>query len=107
MQRSIDNNHGMLKEFCGIALDLLHAGSALAGVPLQFVTILLIRKNKFGLLSAASAGIIIMFFEFVEVLVIGSPAGPARLMQIVFFGLGTVIEVAAMGLWFLNLQEGK
>jgi len=45
----------------------------------------------------------LMFFEFVEALVIGSPVGAARVMQISYFGLGTLIVVAAMGMWFLEL----
>jgi len=47
---------------------------------------------------------VIMFFEFVEVMIIGSPAGPARFMQIFYFGLGTAIEIAALGTWFLGLR---
>jgi hypothetical protein len=81
----------------GLALFVIVGGSAL------FSTILLFRRNKFAVLFANTAGIIIMFFEFVEVLVIGSPAGIARTLQIFYFGLGTLITVAAMGVWFLDL----
>jgi hypothetical protein len=45
-----------------------------------------------------------MFFEFVEVLVIGSPAGPAFALQVFYFGLGVVIMVVSLGQWFLELQ---
>ena len=83
----------------GLSLFLFVGGSAL------FAAILLIRKNKFDILFAATAGIIIMFFEFVEVLIIGSPAGVARNLQIFYFGLGTSIVVAAMGAWFLNIRS--
>jgi hypothetical protein len=65
--------------------------------------VLLIKKSKFGAMSAATAGVIIMFFEFVEVMIIGSPTGPARVMQIVYFGLGTLLMVASIGSWFLDL----
>lgn len=65
--------------------------------------ILLIRKNKFSILAATVSGIVIMFFEFVEVLIIGSPAGVAKTLQIFYFGLGTVITVFAISLWYLDL----
>jgi len=93
----------MFKDFTipGLSLALIVGGSAL------FAAILLFRKNKFDILFSATAGIIIMFFEFVEMLVIGSPAGPARFMQIMYFGLGTAIVVASMGTWFLDLQSNQ
>jgi hypothetical protein len=48
-----------------------------------------------------------MFFEFVEVLVIGSPAGVARTLQIFYFGLGTIIMVIALGAWYLMLAANE
>src|SRR5512138_705110 len=75
----------------GLALSLLAGGSAL------FAIILLFRRSKFSILFSTTAGVVMMFFEFVEVLVIGSPAGIARTLQIVYFGTGTAIVVAAMG----------
>ncbi len=89
----------MFKDFTvpGLSLAIIVGGSAL------FAAVLLFRRSKFDILFAATAGIIIMFFEFVEVMIIGSPAGPARFMQIFYFGLGTSIVVAAMGTWFLDL----
>ncbi len=92
--------HGsVFKDFAipGLALGLIVGGSA------AFAAVLLFRKSKFSILFATTTGIIIMFFEFVEVLVIGSPAGPTRFMQILYFGLGTAIVVASMGRWFLDL----
>lgn len=82
-----------------LSLTVLVGGSA------TFATVLLFRRNKFDILFATTAGIIIMFFEFVEMLVIGSPAGPSRFMQVFYFGLGTSIVIAAMGIWFLNLRS--
>lgn len=82
-----------------LSLAFLVGGSAV------FAAILLFRKSRFDILFATTAGIIIMFFEFVEMMIIGSPAGPARFMQILYFGLGTSIVVAAMGTWFLNLRS--
>ena len=83
----------------GLALGLLVGGSAL------FAAILLIRKSRYAMLSSIAAGLIILFFEFVEVLVIGSPAGPSRFMQILYFGMGTVIIVTTLGGWFLELRS--
>ena len=93
-------NGSIFKNFTipGLALGLIVGGSA------AFAAVLLFRKSKFSILFAATAGIIIMFFEFVEVLSIGSPVGIARTLQIFYFGLGTVIVVASMGNWFLDLK---
>ena len=85
----------------GLALTFIAGGSA------TLAFILLLRKSRFAVLSSATAGIIIMFFEFVEVLVIGSPAGVARTLQIIYFGLGTLIVVISMGLWFIDLLEKR
>ena len=94
-------NGSIFKDFTipGLALGIIVGGSAL------FTAILLLRKNKFSLLASVTTGVIIMFFEFVEMLAIGSPAGPARFMQIFFFGMGTVIIAASMGAWFVQLQS--
>jgi hypothetical protein len=85
----------------GIALALIVGGSAVVSA------ILLINKSKFGAMSTATAGVIIMFFEFVEVMIIGSPTGPARVMQIIYFGLGTLLMVASIGSWFLDLAAER
>lgn len=82
----------------GLALGMIVSGSAI------FAAVLLIRKSKYSNLFATTAGVIIMFFEFVEVLAIGSPVGVARTLQIFYFGLGIVIVVVSMGTWFLDLQ---
>jgi len=81
----------------GLSLALIVGGSAL------LAAILLLRKSKFAPLSTAAAGTIIMFFEFVEVLMIGSPAGIGRTLQIFYFAWGTGIEIFSLGLWFLEL----
>jgi len=83
----------------GLVLGVIVSGSA------AFAAVLLIRKSKFAVLFAATAGIVIMFFEFVEVLVIGSPAGVARTLQILYFGMGTAIVVVSMGAWFVELKS--
>ena len=100
----VEQLHGsMFRDFTipGLALALVVGGSALTSA------IFLVRKSKFGAILAAAAGFIIIFFEFVEILVIGSPAGPSRVMQIGYFGLGTLIMVASFGIWFLELWTGK
>jgi hypothetical protein len=81
----------------GLALALIVGGSALCSF------ILLLRKNKFAVLSASVVGVIIMFFEFVEVMVIGSTLGPAFFLQVIYFGLGIIIMMASLGLWLLDL----
>lgn len=85
----------------GLALFFLVGGSAL------FATVLLWRRSKYALLFATTAAIIILFFEFVEVLVIGSPAGAALTLQILYFGLGTLITILTMGIWFLDLRDAR
>ena len=82
----------------GLVLGLIVGGSAF------FATVLLIRNSRFALLASIAAGLIIMFFEFVEVLVIGSPAGPAFALQVFYFGLGVLIVVVSLGQWFLGLS---
>ena len=95
--------NGVFKDFTipGLALGILVGGSAL------FASILSMRRNRFATLASIAAGVIIMFFEFVEMLVIGSPAGPARFMQIFFFGMGTIIICISMGQWFIDLRTQK
>jgi len=81
----------------GLFLFVLGSGSAI------LATVLLARKSPFALVATIAAAIIIMFFEFVEVLVIGSPEGVAQALQIFYFGLGTLISVICAGIWFIDL----
>ena len=83
----------------GTALLVFVGGSAL------LAAVLLIRRNRFAVLFATVTGIVIMFFEFVEVLVIGSPAGIARMLQIFYFGLGTTITIISIGILFIDLSS--
>lgn len=82
----------------GLSLFLIVGGSAL------FASILLLRRSKFASLFSTTAGVIIMFFEFVEVMAIGSPAGIAQTLQIFYYGLGTAIVIASMGAWFIDMK---
>ena len=83
----------------GLSLFMIVGGSAL------LATWLLVRRSRFALLSATLAGIIIMFFEFVEMLVIGSPVGVARALQVLYVGLGTAIAGVSIGIGFLDLLD--
>ncbi len=85
----------------GIALIFFVGGSALLSA------ILLIRKTMFSPLFSVLAGIILMSFEFVEVLVIGSPEGIARNLQIFYFGIGIIISILSISVWFIDLWIEK
>jgi hypothetical protein len=77
----------------GLALFVLVGGGGLAGA------ILLLRRHPLSIPAAGAAGIMIIFFEIVEVLVIGSEPGVARTLQIFYFSLGLVIVLLAAALW--------
>ncbi len=96
-------NGSIFKDFTipGIVLILLVGGSAL------IAAILLIRKNVFASVFSLLAGIIIMSFEFIEILVIGSPVGIARTLQIFYFGIGTLISILSISVWFIDLLRQK
>jgi hypothetical protein len=85
----------------GLALGLIVGGSA------ALAAILMIRKSRYAFLFALAAGTTIMFFEFVEVMVIGSPDATAMILQVFYFGLGTLIIIALAGAWYLDLLAKK
>jgi hypothetical protein len=88
----------------GLALSVIVGGSALAAM------VLLIRRHSFGELIALTSGVIIMFFEFIEVMVIGMQAGASQFMQVFYFMLGTlicVVAVAIMGIDRLQSKKGS
>jgi len=74
----------------GLTLLFLVGGSAI------LATLLLVRKHRFALPSAFASGLIVMCFEFVEVLAIGSPPGPGRIMQALYFGVGVGLATASV-----------
>jgi hypothetical protein len=84
-----------------LALMIIVGGSAL------LAAIMLIRINKFALLLSASVGLILMIFEFVEVLAIGSPAGAGLVMQLIYFVLGVAMVKCAAVVLYLDLQMTK
>ncbi len=71
----------------GLSLMLIVGGGALVG------TLLLSRRNPWALLVAEASGVVIIGFEMVEILVIGSPAGLARSLQVFYISLGLGIIV--------------
>jgi len=76
----------------GLALMLVVGGLALAA------TVLLLRRHRRAWAASAIAGLAIIGFEAVEVVVIGSPAGYARSLQLVYLGLGALL--IALALWY-------
>jgi hypothetical protein len=84
----------------GLALMIIVGGSAL------LTSIMLISKNKYALLFSAMCGLIIMFFEFVEVLAIGSPTGAGLAMQIIYFVLGVaIVKLSFFYVFFKQLEK--
>ena len=77
----------------GLALLVLVGGSALVA------TVMLLVRHPLGVAASAVAGVMIMGFEVVEMLVIGSPAGLARNLQVFYFTLGLLITALAGWMW--------
>jgi hypothetical protein len=69
----------------GLVLVLIVSGSALRA------TMLLIMRRADGPRAAIIAGMMVVSFDVVEVLVIGSPAGLARNLQVFYFALGFAV----------------
>jgi hypothetical protein len=69
----------------GLALLVVVGGGAL------LAAVLLVRRSRLAPAAAGFAGASVMAFEFVEVLAIGSPPGPALVMQVGFFALGLAL----------------
>lgn len=74
----------------GLALAVVVGGTSLLALAL------LVRRSPWGDFSAAISGLTVMSFEFIQVLSIGSPAGPARAMQLGYFALGILLVAAAL-----------
>ena len=75
----------------GVSLLLLVGGTSAAA------TILVIRRHRFSRLCAIAAGTAILIFELIEVSVLGSPAGVARNLQILYTVNGILILACAVG----------
>jgi hypothetical protein len=83
----------------GLALLVIIGGCALAA------TIWMWRGHPWGAPASGLAGVVIIGFEIVEVLVIGSPPGIARNLQVFYFTLGLLILVLAGGMWLSQRGE--
>jgi hypothetical protein len=77
----------------GLALLVIVGGAAVAA------TFMMLRNHHN---AALASGVVIVFFEIVEVLVIGSPPGIARTLQIFYFSLGLIIIVFASAQWSIQ-----
>lgn len=74
----------------GLSLMVIVGGLALLGGVLAAV------GHRFAPVVTAVSGLVIIIFEMVEVLVIGSPAGVARNLQVFYFGLGLLILLLSL-----------
>ena len=87
----------------GLALAIIVGGSML----LAALTIL--TGREIGVLASAFAGLVIMIFEIIEVVVIdpyaGSSLSVALSLQIFFFALGLAIFVLATTLWMIEFRR--
>lgn len=79
--------------FPGLALLVLVGGSALAA------TIMTVRRQRLAFVASVGAGGVVMAFEIVEIIVIGSTPGVARNLQVFYFLLGLVITLLAATQW--------
>lgn len=64
--------------------------------------LMLARKHILALPAAGLAGAIIMCFEFVQVIVIGSPPGAPRVMQVLYFGVGLTLVLGSLAAMFID-----
>ena len=83
----------------GLALMIIVGGSAL------LASILLIRKYKYAVFYSAIVGLIIMVFEFVEILAIGSPTGAGLVMQIIYFVLGVIMVKWSLFVLYIDIKK--
>jgi hypothetical protein len=71
----------------------------LVGGGALFAAILTWRRHPYAPLVSGAAGLMIIVFEIVEVLAIGSPPGISRNLQVLYFALGLLIVVLALLQW--------
>jgi len=83
----------------GLALMIIVGGGAL------LTSIMLFRKNKDAILYSAFVGLIIMTFEFVEVLAIGSPTGAGLVMQVIYFLLGIAMIKCSLFVFYIDVKK--
>lgn len=75
----------------GLVLMLVVGGSG------AVTTYLVARRHGLSPFATLGTGVVIMSFEFVEILTIGRPTGPGLVMQIFYFALGVVLVLSAAG----------
>ena len=83
----------------GLALMIIVGGSALVA------SVMLIRKYKYALFYSAIVGLVIMTFEFIEVLAIGSPTGAGLVMQIIYFVIGVLLVKWSLFVLYLDMKK--
>jgi hypothetical protein len=83
----------------GLALLVIVGGAALVA------TLLMLRRHPLGVPASAAAGVVIVGFELVEVLAIGSPPGMARALQIFYFCLGLLMLLLAIVVWLPEFRR--
>ena len=64
----------------------------------SIAVISLVRKHKWGKFISLLSASAILIFEIVEVIVIGSPEGAGRNLQIFYFALGFIIAILSVTL---------
>jgi len=74
----------------GLALAVLVGGPAIVTAGM------LLRRNPHAILPSYATAIAVLVFEGVEIAVVGSPAGPARAMQVLYVAIGISIGVASL-----------
>jgi hypothetical protein len=84
----------------GLALLIVVGGTAV------IATLLSARKHALAALVSCLAGAVIVVFEIVEVLVIGSPPGIARTLQLFYFSLGGILIAVSLIYWVLSRKAG-
>ncbi len=75
----------------GFVLLLVVGGGAGASAMLT------LRRHRLASFASLGTGLIIMTFEFVEVLTIGTPTGAGLVMQILYFALGAALVLISAG----------
>ena len=78
---------------------IIVGGSAL------LASVMLIRKYKYAVFYSAIVGLIIMVFEFIEVLAIGSPTGAGLVMQIIYFVFGIAMVKCSLFVLYLDMKK--
>jgi hypothetical protein len=71
----------------GLALAVVVGGTA------AVAAVLVLRRSRYARLACVAAALCILVFETVEVFVIGSPAGVARVLQAIYFATGGTIAL--------------